>query len=140
MDQILGDCILGETTAVFEDLYSYMKSLELIVKQNPSIIYPGHGNVVQSPIEKIQYYIDHRNQREAQILGAFKSNPHTWYSDLDLVRIIYTDTPEQLWGAAARNIVQHLKKLEKELKVEKKVSNFDYHEKNCHVLWKLSNN
>lgn len=75
---------------------------------------------VQNPIPKIQYYIDHRNQRESQIFDVLESNPDTWYTNMDLVKVIYIETPEQLWRAAAHNVTQHLRKLEKEKKIQSK--------------------
>ncbi|XP_021205578.2 beta-lactamase-like protein 2 homolog isoform X1 [Bombyx mandarina] len=113
-----GDCILGEGTAVFEDLYTYMKSLQKILDLKPNIIYPGHGNIVKEPVEKIEYYIAHRNQREEQILEALKTNSDKNLNEMDLVKIIYTETPEHLWPAAAYNVNHHLTKLVKECKVK----------------------
>ncbi|KAJ8729654.1 hypothetical protein PYW08_001235 [Mythimna loreyi] len=112
-----GDCILGEGTAVFEDLYSYMNSLHKISDLNPKVIYPGHGNIVEKPIEKIKYYIAHRNQREEQILETLKLNKDLQLNAMELVKLIYTDTPEHLWPAAAYNVNHHLTKLTKEKKI-----------------------
>ncbi|KAJ8726127.1 hypothetical protein PYW07_000825 [Mythimna separata] len=112
-----GDCILGEGTAVFEDLYTYMKSLDKIRDLYPKVIYPGHGNIVEKPIDKIKYYIEHRNKREEQILKTLKSNKDLQLNAMELVKLIYTDTPEHLWTAAAYNVNHHLTKLTKEKKV-----------------------
>lgn len=112
-----GDCILGEGTAVFEDLQSYMISLKKIMEIKPEVIYPGHGNVVEEPISKINHYINHRNQRESQIIDVLKNNPQKQMTEMDLVDIIYTDTPENLKLAAANNVNHHLVKLTKENKI-----------------------
>ncbi|XP_077286254.1 beta-lactamase-like protein 2 homolog [Arctopsyche grandis] len=111
-----GDCILGEGTAVFEDLYTYMKSLNKILDLKPSVIYPGHGSVVEEPLSKIDYYIQHRNQREAQIFEVLREKkvPMT---EMQLVAVIYDETPKTLWPAAAFNVNHHLKKLVKENKI-----------------------
>lgn len=57
-------------------------------------------------------------QRERQIQEILESEPAKWFSDMDLVKIIYVDTPEQLWKAAAHNVSQHLKKLQKDQMIQ----------------------
>ncbi|CAG2122169.1 unnamed protein product, partial [Medioppia subpectinata] len=113
-----GDCILGEGTTVFEDLYSYMQSLQIILDLQPSVIYPGHGNVVNEPMAKIEEYIAHRLLREQQILNAMTAADRALTS-MEIVKIVYKEVSEQLYTAAELNVCHHLEKLVKESKVWK---------------------
>lgn len=110
-----GDCILGEGTAVFEDLYDYMNSLEKILNLKPKKIYPGHGHVITDAVERIQFYISHRQKRERQILELLTA--HSPLSCMGIVSIVYQDVSEKMWTAAAYNVQHHLTKLKKEGKV-----------------------
>ena len=76
-------------------------------------------NFFQDPVDRIKYYIQHRNQREEQILNTLASKSSDTWSAMDLVKVIYTETPENLHTAAAVNVTHHLNKLEKENKVKR---------------------
>ena len=122
-----GDCILGEGTAVFEDLFDYMKSLEIIEALNPSILYPAHGKVIENPVAVIRHYINHRNQREAQIVACLQQFHPDEMQPMEMVKQIYKDVPVMLHIPAEVNVCNHLAKLKKEGKVSEK-----------HGRWKLS--
>lgn len=109
-----GDCILGEGTAVFEDLFDYMKSLAKIASFSPSVIYPSHGKVVTEPSAYIRHYIEHRNKRESQIVSCLEKFHPTSMEPMQLVKEIYSDVPVALHLPAAKNVCNHLEKLKKE--------------------------
>ncbi|NXL81110.1 LACB2 Endoribonuclease, partial [Leptocoma aspasia] len=77
----------------------------------------GHGPVVRDANTRIQNYISHRVAREQQILNVFQKNTGKSYTSSELVKIVYTEIPENLLPAAEHNLLVHLKKLEKEGKV-----------------------
>ena len=95
----------------------FNRSLDKILELSPSVIYPGHGPVIQDPIPKIKYYIKHRMERENQILDCVSSAEPEGLSPMEIVAKVYKDTPEKLWRAAEVNVVHHLDKLDKEKKV-----------------------
>ena len=112
------DNVLGQGTAVFEDLATYMKSLDAMAKQFRGRAYPGHGPVIEDGPAKISEYINHRKQREKQVLDVLAGDDSgTGMESMDIVKIIYKDYPESLWLPAERGVLQILDKLKQEGKV-----------------------
>ncbi|KZV83493.1 Metallo-hydrolase/oxidoreductase [Exidia glandulosa HHB12029] len=121
---LTADTVLGQGTAVFEDLGTYMRSLRLIHALDPSFtrIYPGHGPaVVQNAREHVQTYITHRQAREDEIVKLLNADAEKKdWSAQDVVQIIYAKYPQSLWPAATHGILLHLAKLQSEGRVAQK--------------------
>jgi endoribonuclease LACTB2 len=116
------DNVLGQGTAVFEDIGSYLASLHKMQKLFGGRAYPGHGPVLEDGPAKIAEYIAHRRQREDQVLRTLRSktggNLGAW-TPLEVVKVVYADVREELHQAAAGGVIQILEKLEKEGIVER---------------------
>lgn len=82
---ISGDNVLGASTAVFSDLHSYMHSLRRIAQCQPQRIYPAHGPIIdgaEAP-KRVEQYMQHRLQREGQILQAMKDIASESHAEAD---------------------------------------------------------
>ncbi|KAK3690026.1 beta-lactamase-like protein [Podospora appendiculata] len=122
-----GDNVLGHGTAVFEDLETYVDSLDRMRGLFGGRAYPGHGPVIEDGRARIAEYIAHRRGREEQVVATLRTSgdassasssaTNLGSTPTELVKIIYRDMPEGLHPAAARGVVQILKKLEAEGKV-----------------------
>lgn len=125
-DKILytADTVLGQGTAVFENLGTYISTLRslLSLRDEYVTLYPGHGPVVPDGAQSIEGYINHRMEREEQILRVLEQPPpegKSFWSTWDIVSTIYAAYPRNLWEPAARSVNQHLEKLASDGKVRK---------------------
>ncbi|KAH0436866.1 metallo-beta-lactamase domain-containing protein [Colletotrichum camelliae] len=122
------DNVLGQGTAVFEDLATYLNSLEQMRHLFKGRAYPGHGPVIDDGPSKIMEYINHRKTREEQVIRTLRSKrkvgsagsdggPSDAWTPMELVKVIYCDVPEELHVPASSGVIQILEKLEKEDRV-----------------------
>ena len=113
-----GDNVLGVGTTVIPgrggDLLDYMNSLDRLLAEEPTVIYPAHGPKIEDGTGKIREYIAHRLEREKQILEAVGAGCEEVSA---IVKRIYAAYPEALHAAAASSVSAHLLKLEREGRV-----------------------
>jgi glyoxylase-like metal-dependent hydrolase (beta-lactamase superfamily II) len=107
-----GDHILGRGTTVVEwpggDMSDYLASLETVRSYQPSRLYPGHGPLVTDAAGTIAGYVDHRMERQAQVLDGLRAGDRT---PAELVRRIYADVDPGLHPFAELSVRAHLVKL-----------------------------
>ncbi len=116
-----GDTVLGRGTSFIDppdgDLVQYLRSLTRLQELGARTLYPGHGPTVFRAAETIQGYVDHRVDRERQVIEALGQQAHPIS---ELVETIYADYPPEVWSLAARSVLAHLIKLESEGRAERR--------------------
>ncbi len=111
-----GDTLLGSSTTTVRDLGQYMASLErLLALPNLQVICPGHGELVNDPRERLGSYVQHRLERERQILAVLAEGGEL--TSWEIMERVYTDLDPRLRRAADGNVRTHLDKLEREGRV-----------------------
>jgi glyoxylase-like metal-dependent hydrolase (beta-lactamase superfamily II)/8-oxo-dGTP pyrophosphatase MutT (NUDIX family) len=111
---ISGDNIVGLGSVLIDppegNMRDYLASLERMrALPNLSVIFGGHGPAIANPYARIQEYLAHRLEREANILRAVRDGMTT---SKEIVARVYTDVSPKAHGMAERAVVAHLEKLE----------------------------
>jgi glyoxylase-like metal-dependent hydrolase (beta-lactamase superfamily II) len=88
-DLMMGGLDTALVAAPEGNLHNYLASLQRLKLLGPRIIYPAHGPAIKDPLQAIDRYLHHREQRIAQAENALKAGPR---STDDLVDIIYGGT------------------------------------------------
>jgi glyoxylase-like metal-dependent hydrolase (beta-lactamase superfamily II) len=113
-----GDHVLGRGTTVVEwpggDMADYLASLRLLLDLRPERLYPGHGPLVGDAVPRVEGYLAHRLDREAQVLAALAAGDRT---PTEIVTRVYAAFDPTLHAAAELSVRAHLAKLADEGRV-----------------------
>ena len=99
-------------------MFDYINSLKRLQNLDIAEIVPAHGLIITNPQQKLSEYIEHRIEREQQVLHLLENYPQGTNIST-LVQYIYAETDVQLHALAAQSIEAHLLKLEREARVHR---------------------
>jgi glyoxylase-like metal-dependent hydrolase (beta-lactamase superfamily II) len=116
---LTGDNVLGLGSVLIDppegNMIDYMDSLERMRSiRGLTILFGGHGPAIATPYQKLDEYINHRLERERNILAAVESGIT---EPKDIVAAVYTDVSPKAYAMAERAVVAHLEKLTVEGKI-----------------------
>ena len=100
-----GDHVMGWSTSVIippdGNMSDYLRSLEMLLGADDLIYYPTHGAPISEPKKFVRKLIEHRIEREQQVVDCFRSGLRTVRQ---MVPIVYRSTHPSLHGAAALSL------------------------------------
>jgi endoribonuclease LACTB2 len=113
---LAGDMVASVGTIIVEpeddgDMATYIASLKQLRALRPRCLLPAHGPPIWDADGKLDFYVHHRLEREGRVLAALSSESRTVE---ELVPPSYPDVPPAIYPLAARSLLAHLLKLEKE--------------------------
>jgi glyoxylase-like metal-dependent hydrolase (beta-lactamase superfamily II) len=89
----------------------YMASVKKLMARDDATLYPTHGAPVTDPKPFLAAYLEHRLDRERQVLACI----HDGLSTIpEMVARMYADVDKRLHPAASRSVLAHLIQLEGE--------------------------
>lgn len=106
-----GDHIMGGSTVVIEDAGAYLESLYRVADLEVARLEPGHGDAMDDAGGAIGGYIEHRLEREREILAAIRLGANTVG---DVVDAVYAEVPAGLHQAAVHQVRVQLTKLSRD--------------------------
>lgn len=93
------------------DMAAYLASLERMLALNPSRMFPAHGPVIEDPARLLRSYLEHRLERERQVLDAVRDGGRRAEA---IAARVYAGQSGAVLALAAENVMAHLIKLERE--------------------------
>jgi glyoxylase-like metal-dependent hydrolase (beta-lactamase superfamily II) len=117
----VGDMLVQGSTVVIPaseggSLADYLRSLDRMLQLRPARAFPAHGPVIEDPAALIQHYVEHRAERERQVLEALAGGA----ASLDAITAkIYPSISPPLLAMARQSALAHLIKLESEGRVSR---------------------
>lgn len=104
-----GDLIMGWASTMVSppdgDLAAFYDSCTRLRARAETRFYPGHGAPIHEPRERIDWLMQHRQDRDSQIRAALVGRPADLHT---LTHRVYSDVDPALLPAASRNVLAHL--------------------------------
>lgn len=108
-----GDTVMADVTVVIlppdGDMSAYMQSLELLQALPIARIAPGHGRLLEDAPAVLAHIVEHRREREAQVLDALL--PDEALTPNQIAVVLYPDLDVRLQPMAAAQVEAHLVRL-----------------------------